>query len=264
MVKSTALTHVGVIVTRPIGQSRPLTALLESQGARVLSFPTLKITALDDPKLKQVVHDLDLFDHLIFTSVNAVAHGMVVLDDFWPQWPIRQAWYGIGNATAAALRTYGVDPVVPSVSHNSEGLLALQAFEKLDGQRICLFKGEAGRGLLPETLVQRGAELDVVNCYRRELEQKSVYELRQLAQFFQVPQSKYLIANSNESLDNFILLAQDSQLPWQDLVVVAASERIADHAKQSGFGKITQANDVGDKSLLEAIQEWCDNPRSDD
>ena len=256
--------QAGVIVTRPEGQAQCLADLLKEQGAQVLLFPTLKIETLGSSKLKQVVQDLDQYHHLIFTSANAVENSLPMLESYWPQWPVKQAWYGVGDATAAALEKYGVEPIVPPTNKNSEGLLALRGLQVVGRERVCLFKGEAGRRLLQDTLLQRGAELDEVICYRRVLALKDSREQDRLAQFLQNPHAKFLIANSNESLDNFLLLAVDQQYSLQDLTVVAASERIGRHAKQSGFNKIAQAETAGDKSLLEAIREWCDNPRSSD
>lgn len=260
--RQSTLAQVGVIVTRPEAQAQCLADLLEEQGARVLLFPTLKIETLGNSKLKQVVQDLDQYHHLIFTSVNAVENSLPMLESYWPQWPVKQEWYGVGDATATALEKYGIEPVVPPINKNSEGLLALRGLQLAGRERVCLFKGEAGRTLLQETLLQRGAELDEVICYRRVLAPKDSREQDRLKQFLQHQSTKFLIANSNESLDNFLLLAADQQYSLQELIVVAASERIGCHAQQSGFTKIAQAERAGDKSLLEAIREWCDNPRS--
>lgn len=258
------LAHVRVIVTRPVGQSDALAQLLEARGAQVLLFPTLKIEALSSSTLNKVVHDLDLYHHLIFTSRNAVDLSMPVLESFWPQWPVKQAWYAIGNATAAALRKYGVVPIVPQRSHNSEGLLRLGSLKNIEGKRVCLFKGEAGRQLLQDTLVQRGAVLEEVICYRREKVEKTPSEQAQLAQFLRSRETTFLIASSNETLDNFVALTSKGPASLANCVVVAASDRIAHHAKTCGLRRIAVSKGIGDKSLLEAIQEWCDNPLSSD
>ena len=64
-----------ILNTRPAHQQAELTALLERDGARVLSFPVIEIVASGTPLAQPVDHDI-----LLFVSRNAVDHGLDLLD----------------------------------------------------------------------------------------------------------------------------------------------------------------------------------------
>ena len=52
----------------------------------VLSRPLMKAIPIDIGEThKKKILDLDLFDHLIFVSQNAVRFGLPLLESYWPQ-----------------------------------------------------------------------------------------------------------------------------------------------------------------------------------
>ena len=73
----------------------------------------------------------------------------------------------IGSTTAAALRAAGIEARIPEQA-TSEGLLRLLDSQTLQGVDVCIYKGEGGRGVLPEGLRARGARVFLRDLYRRD------------------------------------------------------------------------------------------------
>ena len=151
------LTNLQVLVTRPALQAESLCNSIVKLGGEVIRFPVLDVKARE-VKLASANYDL-----IIFVSSNAVTHGAKLLK----QLHHTQRIAVIGNATAAALKALDVEAaIVAPPPFNSEALLqhaALQAPPKL----ILLVKGVGGRDLLYDTLLTRGAQVEVAEVYQR-------------------------------------------------------------------------------------------------
>ena len=67
------LEHKTIVLTRRPEQSASMTDALTALGARVVSFPTIEIISPPNKSvIKQAVLELDSYEWIIFTSVNAV------------------------------------------------------------------------------------------------------------------------------------------------------------------------------------------------
>jgi uroporphyrinogen-III synthase len=161
----------GVLVTRPAQQAHRLAAALESLGARVLRFPLVRIGPPSDPNIAQAhLADLEHADLVIFVSANAVRFACNLLPDLAGRLD-RALVAAVGEATAAALHGVGLmAQLVPPSDSSSEALLALEPLQEsaVRGRRVGIVKGEGGRELLARTLEERGANLSLVDVYRRE------------------------------------------------------------------------------------------------
>ena len=139
-----------VLVTRPAGDaSDTLCAAIKAAGYEVYSQPLLELTALPQVNAaqRQLLLNLDLYQHVIFISANAVRFGMALVNDYWPQLPVGTSWYAIGAATAAVLAHHGIAAITPGNVMSSEGLLAVPALQV----QARMLRGP-DRRLLPGTL----------------------------------------------------------------------------------------------------------------
>ncbi len=136
-----------IVVTRPADKAGPLMACLEALGYDVVAFPLIEAESLGDDPI-----DISGYDWIVLTS----ARGAEELARRRTGSAGRVA--AIGPATAAALRTHGIEvDLMPRVA-TQEGLLA----ELPPAPGRVLFAGaEAARTLLPDRL---GA--DFVPLYR--------------------------------------------------------------------------------------------------
>jgi uroporphyrinogen-III synthase len=147
-----------VLVTRPAGQETALCNAVQGAGYTVFSQPLLELRAVSELSApqRQLLLDLDRYQHIIFISGNAVSFGMDCIENYWPQLPAALNWYAIGEATADLLEKFGIDAITPGAVMTSEGLLAVAPLQKVADQRILIVKGEGGRATLRQELQRRG------------------------------------------------------------------------------------------------------------
>jgi len=63
----------GIVITRPEEQSEEFAALLRDEGAKVISFPTIRIMPPEDYNdLDRAIKDIDKYHWVVFTSANGV------------------------------------------------------------------------------------------------------------------------------------------------------------------------------------------------
>jgi uroporphyrinogen-III synthase len=246
-----------VLVTRPAGEvSETLCAAVRAAGYEVFSQPLLELHALPHLEVaqRQLVLDLDRYQHVIFISGNAARFGMALVEDYWPQLPVGLHWYAIGAATAAGLERYGIAPITPGSAMSSEGLLAVAQLQDVRGQRVLIVKGEGGRDTLREQLTRRGAAVDELACYRRHPPSLPEGELAARLVRWRI---EVIMLSSGEGLANLQLLlspAETSKLKAIGLIV--PSQRVAQLARNAGFDQIVTAENASDVAMLRALQEW--------
>lgn len=230
-----SLEDVRVIVTRPQAQAQELVQCLAALGAEVLQIPGVEIWPLPDSwAVRQQFQNLDTYQHVIFTSVNAVHFGMQWIDRYWPQWPQALRCYSVGPGTAKALTAQHIESFLPT-RFSSEGLLELAALMSVNEARVLIVKGQGGRSLLKETLEARGALVDCVELYQRVCPKPDAAAVRQLVMWLGQGRPVFLVLSSIEIMENL-----KAQLPscWNELkqcVVLAVSERVAQEVRQEGF-----------------------------
>lgn len=161
------LTGKRVLITRPAGQSAGLARLVQEAGGEPVCIPTIEIRALEDPApFRTLAARLDSFDLAIFVSRNAVRSALGLLGG--KPWPDRLAVATVGQGSREELEQRGFTRVIaPEAQSDSEALLALPQLAGMQGRRVVIFRGDAGRQLIGEELQKRGAIVEYAACYRR-------------------------------------------------------------------------------------------------
>ncbi|MSQ18165.1 MAG: uroporphyrinogen-III synthase [Betaproteobacteria bacterium] len=156
----------GILVTRPRAQAGELAVAIVAHGGDPVLFPTIAIDPIADPAPAQSLFArLGEFDHAIFVSANAVQFGLSLASAPWPD---RVSAIAVGPATAQALARASIPRVLtPVVRFDSEGVLALDTLQQLQGRRVLIVRGVGGRDLLEHTLEERGAVVDIAEVYSR-------------------------------------------------------------------------------------------------
>jgi uroporphyrinogen III methyltransferase/synthase len=157
-----------IIVTRDRRQSPLLAEPLEALGAEILFVPVIEIAdPAESSSLDQAIQDLASYDWLIFTSVNGVRHFVEALDRSNRDLrSLRAKLCAIGPATREAVEALHLRVDVMPEEYVAESLLKALAGEDLKGKRILLPRAAVARDLVPVTLRERGAVVDVVEAYR--------------------------------------------------------------------------------------------------
>ncbi len=247
---------VTVLVTRPVAQAERLCRLLENQGAGVVRFPVIEIVeARDTASARKLIDQLDAYDIAIFTSANAVKWGMAFIQDQHrrPTYPIITA---IGRASAQALERFGVSPrLVPEKAFTSEAILAMPRMQRVSGQRIIIFRGEGGRGVLGDTLRARGARVDYAEVYRRV---KPALNPSPLIRCLQRGEIDVAVVTSNESLQNLFDIVGEIGQQWlRTMPFVVVSRRALRLAQALGVTHpALLAREVSDEAIVEALLTW--------
>lgn len=245
---------VCVLNPRPERQAQALTTALANTGAQVFELPLLEIVALDaSAVMRQHLLDLDRYDAVVFVSANAARLGLAAVADYWPQWPHALPAYAVGPATKALLDDAGLCAIAPE-REDSEGLLALPGLTDVAGQRLLLFRGDEGRELLPETLRERGATVDVMPLYTRRL-----------------PSDTFKRWQACTMMPDVVLLS--SALIWQHWqqvagavamqpALIAVSQRLAEQVRAAGAQQVFCSDGATPQAWLKALQHWQDSLRS--
>jgi uroporphyrinogen III methyltransferase/synthase len=157
-------------VTRPREQAASLQEPLEALGAEVLLVPTIRIAPRPfDEAVSATLRALPTYQLVVFTSANTVrifagylARGSV--DGGMPPGPVVAA---VGPATAAALERHGLACHLVPDEYVAEGLAdALEgSAAAAPGARVLIPSASDARDVLPRTLRERGAVVDVLPVY---------------------------------------------------------------------------------------------------
>ena len=157
-----------IIVTRDRRQSSMLAEPLEALGAEILFVPVIEIAdPAESSSLDHAIQNLASYDWLIFTSVNGVRHFVEALDrSDGDLRNLKAKLCAIGSSTRAAVEALHLRVDVMPEEYVAESLLESLAGEDLKGKRILLPRAAVARDLVPVTLRERGAVVDVVEAYR--------------------------------------------------------------------------------------------------
>lgn len=268
-----ALDGLEVLVTRPEAQGQEWAATLSELGAQPVVVPLMELRPLDAPEDKQAIKhcilDFDLYQKAIFVSRNAVSYALQWLDDYWPQLPMGIEYFGVGERTAQALLEHQlpVTALQREGAMNSEALLeapALQA-EAVRHQRIVIFRGRGGRGVMAEVLESRGARVDYCELYQRRCPPGATQALaRALADDTGRP--LFVALHSGETLDNYAqTLAQlgpdtPAAKRLSQAVLLVPGERVTQQAQALGFTRVLSAENATDSGMLAALHRAAQQP----
>ena len=242
-----------VLVTRPAGQAGRLCDRIEAAGHECVRLPTIEIQPASDPyRLEAIADTLEDYDLAVFVSVNAVQMGLErILDQ--RDWPEQTLIATVGARSAEALTAYGLSvDLVPEHQFNSEALLALEELEDMSGRNVVIFRGNGGREVLRDTLLERGADVAYVEVYRR------VCPTADSARMHQLLQPGYLdciTITSNEALQNLVTMAgSEGQAALTQIPLVVIGERQARLAVRLGFEHApVVAEHASDTAILAAL-----------
>lgn len=247
-----------VVVTRPAGQAQRLVDAIRAAGGTPVALPLLDIAeAADVPSFRAALARLAEFDFAVLVSPSAIEKVLprVIEAGGWPEnvTPIV-----VGEGSANALAAYATPaPLKPAERFDSEGVLALGPLQQLDGKRIMIFRGDGGRELMADTFRARGAEVEVVEAYRRL---KPDHDLAPLLAAEPLP---VFTITSSDALRHLVALAGESlRERLQSAVLFVSHQRIAALAGDLGFSRIVVTTN-GDEGMLQSLCDWFKHSMDD-
>jgi len=250
MKQTNLLSDKTILTTRPVGRESNLHQLIEQYGGSVIHYPVFSIQPppkLDLQQLLRLRQQLQSFTMAVFISPTAVEQSLI----YFPVLPDHYIIVTIGSKTTLALEQQHIHVDIEAKNHDTESLLEHPSFQmpNIQGQRILIFRGNGGRPLLGDTLINRGAQVRYVETYRRELPP-------------QVPLNETLVntlsaitISSIEGLDNLITLMEDPTM-LINIPLIVPSERAVVIARQHGFKNIIAASNATDEATLIALLNY--------
>lgn len=259
-----------VLLTRPAGQVEHLAQAIAAQGGHTLSLPLLSIEPVqerdDIERVKSRILALDTCDIAIFISTNAAHLGLEWIENYWPQLPVGLEAYAVGPGTAAVLRQHPWPVHCADTGVTSEDLLALPGLQQVQGWRIALFRGKGGRELLAETLRERGAQVDYIELYTRQVPPHTRAEVLQTMQDQRI---NCVVLTSLQIFESFLSLLKGPDpaldLPQdkaanpllglqQTLTLIVPSARVEQNARRAGFAHVLNAGGADDLTVLACLR----------
>jgi len=241
-----------VLSLRARGRHAGLRAASARLGARTLALSPLIIEMHDDDATRDALRQALRADIVLFTSPNAAAAAAALRA---PALRRGQIAWAVGSGTRRALRAHGIDARAPT-RMDSEGLLALPQLADIAGRRVGLITGAGGRNLLAPALRKRGAEVFRADVYARRPVPLPPTALGKLGDALADPQRVLLPLSSGEALHHVLAeLPGALRRPFARIAVAAASERLAQAAREAGFRRIAVACDARPASLLRAASD---------
>ncbi len=250
------LNGIGVLVTRPSGQADALCRLIFEHGGRAIHFPTIAIGPAEDlAAVKKLLQRVSDYQIVIFISPNAVRYGLQLMDG--DDLPADIRICAVGKGTARVLSDNGIEvDLSPEKRFDSESLLALPELNDVAGKRILILRGNGGRGLLGDSLQERGAAVDYAEVYSRGIPSVDAEPL--LSAWDR--EVDIVTVTSREVLDNlFSLLGEAGRVLLSETPLVVVSERIMVRARELGCRNIVLADEASDRGLLKAVCGWAEN-----
>jgi uroporphyrinogen III methyltransferase / synthase len=217
---SSVLAGKRIVVTRAHSQASELARRLCELGAEVIEFPTI---AIEPPResapMDRAIEELHNYEWLFFTSVNGVEFFFNRLRQLGKNSHALEHLkvVAIGPETAGRLKGEGAHVYLVPAKYQAEGILEGLNPAEIRGRRILMPRAAKAREILPETLRQWGASVDVVQAYQTVLPQDYQFGLHELFK----KQIDVITFTSSSTVENFlrILEGEDPNRILQGVIV---------------------------------------------
>lgn len=253
--EETPLLGKTVVVTRSREQAAELVAQLEDLGAAVLEFPTIRIA---DPEswepVDAAIRNLEVYRWVIFTSANAVDRFFERVD--WADKDARALASAqvacVGPATAARCMEHGIRPDFVPEDFRAEGVLEGFCERGLGlDTRVLIPRAFEAREILPDTLRERGAIVDVVPVYRTVLGDGDPETLEAL----RAGRADVVTFTSGSTARNFVKLAEGLDLAALGVAIASIGPVTSEVVRKLGMPVDIEAEESTIPALVEAIEE---------
>jgi uroporphyrinogen-III synthase len=208
------LTGRRILVTRARHQAGQLATALVDLGAEVIEISAIEILPpASFNALDTALRNLQQYQWLIVTSANTVrflGERLAALDldaGIFSHLEIA----AIGSATAHSLRELGLEVALTPEEYVAESLLAAMG-DKARNTRVLIARAAVARDIIPETLTQTGAHVDVVDAYQTVIPAASIERIAALFSPGQRPPDAATFTSSS-TVTNFFHLLRAAGIP---------------------------------------------------
>lgn len=244
---------MAVLVTRPDERGQQLVDMLAKAGVVAIHLPLFNIEAGAELNgLPNKFAQLKVGDYVFAVSKSAVDFADKALKNTGFVWRDDLQYFTVGQGTAqhfAMTTTLAVH--YPTTQENSEGVLQLAAMQNLQGKTILILRGNGGRELLSEQAQQRGANVEIVECYRRE---SIVYNSTEQTSLCKRAGVQTIVATSAEILTQLVDFIPQNEHNWlKSCQLITVSERISHLAQALGWQNVIVSPRADNQTLLQTL-----------
>jgi uroporphyrinogen-III synthase len=164
-------------------------------------------------------------------------------------------WFSVGAATAQILLDHGLDAHCPVDGDDSEALLQLPRLREAvsqPGAQVLILRGEGGRELLAERLRERGASVEYLELYRRDL---PAYPPQELSRRIEAERLNGLVVSSGQGFEHLQQMAGAAWPNIAQLPLFVPSPRVAELARAAGAQTVVDCRGASAAALLTALRE---------
>jgi uroporphyrinogen III methyltransferase/synthase len=244
-----------VVVTRTRAQAGKLAEHLQAQGAEIIEFPTIEIRPPEEPLQ---VANLDGYDWVVFTSVNAVEYFAQALEAIGRS--IREiggaSICAVGPATKKSIEALGISVgLVPKKFRADSIAEAIHESEiatnSLRGKKMLLPRGDLAGDSLPDALRSLGAEVAEPVVYRNVKPDISPADIRALIE----SRPDWVAFTSASTARNFseILGRHNLAEMGQDIRYASIGPMTTEAAREAGIDVAVEPARHDIPGLVEAI-----------
>lgn len=243
-----------LLLTRPADDAAALASVLAQEGVHGSCLPLLSIEPLrlSFEQLGPIRH-FQRYDLVIVVSKPAARLGSSLLPE--PDAKVAR-WFAVGAGTAQVLMDQGLAVQFPAQGDDSEALLRLPALLScLDrpAARVLIMRGEGGREWLAEQLRAKGALVDYLELYRRQLPAYPPHTLRQRVALERL---NGVVVSSGQGFEHLQQLAGEEDGPLlQRLPLFVPSQRVAEMAVAAGCENVINCGGASAMALCEALRK---------
>jgi uroporphyrinogen-III synthase len=232
------LTGTRILVGRARRQAGSLSASLRTLGASVVEIPFIEIRKPQSfAPLDAALTNLKTYDWLILTSVNGV-------EALWqrlrklriPRTRLKHLQIAaIGPATKRAIVKHGLKVKMMPEEYIAESVVK-GLHDKVNGKRVLLVRAKVARDVIPDSLREAGAYVDVVEAYETVIPEKSKTRLRTL--FKNKHRRPHIITfTSSSTARNFVELLGGTN----PATSIAAKSAALSNVQFASIGPVTSA-----------------------
>lgn len=246
---------MNVLVTRPDSRGEQLVEMLAKQHIFAIHQPLFRLEAGRElSQLPSALSRLNSGDYVFAVSKNAVDFADDTLNHTGFKWRSDLHYFAVGQGTAQHFAARSEQAVrYPLKSANSEGLLALPIMQDLADKTVLILRADSGRAFFAEQARQRGANVQIIECYQRVKLDTDLAERLSLAKRAGIDT---IIATSGDILTFLAEQTAETEQAWLKACrLVVVGKRGAAIARQLGWQaeNILISNQADNHSLFEML-----------
>lgn len=242
---------MAVLVTRPGQDGIELCEALTSLHIDAIHHPLIKLQPTQDHQ--PLLEKLQTADIIIAVSQHAVHYAHQILSQHRLSWPEGKLYLAVGQKTAYKLGKVAQQKVHYPTTSDSEHLLQLPQIQSVSQCSIIILRGNGGRELIYQSLLERDAKVEYIEVYRRS---PLPFDPEQVIQHWRSRNIDTLVLTSGEQLQYLDSSLSEMQRNWlQTLSLLVPSQRIATIARELGYKNIVNIGSAANSDLLNAISK---------